>query len=61
MLTLESIDRVAAQIHHLRHGVAGKRAPKWKPLHIPRPDEKSAPAKPLSIAEFRARIEEEGA
>jgi hypothetical protein len=69
--TLERVDAVSGQLHHLREQMANqgrktpKRWPKWVPLRVPRPFETEAPepaaVKPMSIAEFRARIEEEGA
>lgn len=68
VLTLERVDVVAAQLHYMReqlNRMAGdkRRWPKWDPLKVPRPFEEKARAvepKRLSIAEFRARVEEEG-
>jgi hypothetical protein len=67
--TLEGIDLLAGQVWYLRELISnqGRKNPrrwqKWKPLRVPRPGDapEAAAVKPLSIAEFRARIEEEGA
>lgn len=60
VLTLERVDMVAGQLNHLRHEIHGKKAPRWKALHIPRPEQNSPPPKRLSIAEFRDLVEDKG-